>query len=432
MRFESREFSVRELCEAHEARSLVRNPEYQRGAAWSTRQKQGLIDSVFRQYPLPTIFLERKVRRGLSGQSSEVFEIIDGQQRILALVEYIRNNFDLLKPEDQKLRLPLSLREADAPWAGRRFADLDSANQSFLWDYKVPGYLVEGVENPDEIRDLFIRLQSGTALTRQQVRDAWPGALGPRIEQWAGKMQTLPRYRFFGAVDGRGTRDDEDDANDPYVRHRTICAQLCILMFARHREPFAAPGLLASDLDALYHEHTRAVPTSEIMTEAERVFSQIESVVSLLAGRIKGRRKVHRGALYALAQYLQDRGRNPSFALGGADAQILADLVAQPPNGNLASSSGVSVRSYYNAWRRWADQSIPVNLDPKDNWADLDRNELLTRQEGRCALCGQPLSDDAVEVEHYPVPYRDGGRTVPENGRLMHHSCQPKGKLWRE
>ena len=50
-------YSIRRLVEAWESAELRRNPEDQRGAAWSLAQKQALIDSAFRRYPLPPLFL---------------------------------------------------------------------------------------------------------------------------------------------------------------------------------------------------------------------------------------------------------------------------------------------------------------------------------------------------------------------------------------
>ena len=109
MKFHQQEFKVRNLVDAYKSGSLARNAEYQRGAAWSIQQKQALIDSVFREYPLPPIFLEVKETVGLGGESAKKYEIIDGQQRILSLTEYLSDEFVLLSPSDQKLRLPISL-----------------------------------------------------------------------------------------------------------------------------------------------------------------------------------------------------------------------------------------------------------------------------------------------------------------------------------
>ena len=71
-------------------------------------------------------------------------------------------------------------------------------------------FVIKELVAADEVRDLFIRLQSGTALSRQQVRDAWPGTIGPLIERLAGKLNRTPAVTLFKQIDKRGTRNDEE------------------------------------------------------------------------------------------------------------------------------------------------------------------------------------------------------------------------------
>ncbi|MGH9536143.1 MAG: DUF262 domain-containing protein [Terriglobales bacterium] len=162
--------------------SLRINPEYQRGQAWKTPQKQALIDSIFRGYPIPPIFLQEIRGAGLGGEVSKRYEIVDGQQRIRALADYFEGKFACLQPADRKLKLPASLRSDPAPWGGKKFDDLQPTERDALRSTKIDVYLMGDVRNPDEVRDLFIRLQSGTPLTRQKIRDAWPGNVGPFVD----------------------------------------------------------------------------------------------------------------------------------------------------------------------------------------------------------------------------------------------------------
>lgn len=66
---------------------------------------QGLIDSIFRQYPIPPIFLHRIRSRGRGGQESTRYKIVDGQQRIRALADFHSDKFPLLEASDKKMRL---------------------------------------------------------------------------------------------------------------------------------------------------------------------------------------------------------------------------------------------------------------------------------------------------------------------------------------
>src|SRR6266446_5030337 len=114
MEYTPKKFSTEELVAAWKDGSLKINDEYQRGASWTQPQVQGLIDSIFRPYPIPPIFLHEIRSKGLGGQESVRFEIVDGQQRIRALADFHSDKFPLLEPADKKLRLPNSLRKLPA------------------------------------------------------------------------------------------------------------------------------------------------------------------------------------------------------------------------------------------------------------------------------------------------------------------------------
>jgi hypothetical protein len=141
-------------------------------------------------------------------------------------------------------------------------------------------FVVEHPTDDDEVRDLFIRLQAGTALSRQQIRDAWPGQMAPFVESIGGKGRHGPKFGLLNMVDKRGGREGEDDARDPWVSHRQTCAQLLSVFLARSRDPYARPKISAEDLDELYHETSTFDPTGvsarrrfkEALNTTERVF----------------------------------------------------------------------------------------------------------------------------------------------------------------
>ena len=109
MDFKYKNFKVADLVKAWDSGSLQRNREYQRGAAWTLPQKQALIDSIFRDYPIPPLFLNQLSQEGLGGEESIRHDVVDGQQRLLSLSEYLSDSFPLLASEDRKLKLPMSL-----------------------------------------------------------------------------------------------------------------------------------------------------------------------------------------------------------------------------------------------------------------------------------------------------------------------------------
>ena len=66
------------------------NRRYQRKLVWTVQEKQSLIDSVLRQFPLPQFLVAEA-----ESSSDFRFEIIDGMQRLNAIMAFIENEFPL-------------------------------------------------------------------------------------------------------------------------------------------------------------------------------------------------------------------------------------------------------------------------------------------------------------------------------------------------
>src|SRR5260370_16606909 len=107
MQAEQEKMLIGDLIDLYKNKMLVANPEYQRGVVWSSTLKKKLLDSVFRGYPLPIIFLHH-IKKVVAGMQREDFEIIDGQQRIKALYEFVEGSFPLFYPVTHHLPFHLA------------------------------------------------------------------------------------------------------------------------------------------------------------------------------------------------------------------------------------------------------------------------------------------------------------------------------------
>lgn len=439
MKYEAEDKKISDLVKSWKQGVLVRNDEYQRGAAWSRQQQQSLIDSIFRKYPIPALFIHRIVQDGgLDTGTNKRYEVVDGQQRLRALADFIEGKFPLLATNDKKLRLPSSMRGREAAWAGRTYADLSKELRTELNDAVVRVYFLDVAEDDDEIRDLFIRLQSGTALGRQQIRDAWPGKIGPFINQLAGKMDRVPSSGLFAAVDMRGQRSEDDGETDEYVADRQTCVQLLRIFLARESDPGAFPSVSAGDLDALYHDNTTfddqghaAGRFKESLSSAEKV---IKKALDLRRAASNGgqKKKFKKLEVFALVALLQDLTRNPNFKVTGEGIKKLGEQMVNAartgePAGKI--TSGRSIASYYEWWRENVAGELPgVRLDPQRAFSATQQAEIRARDGNDCRICKEPVSDGDAEYDHYPIFYRDGGPTQTANGRLVHRTCHPRGR----
>lgn len=430
MEIEKTTYTVKQLVDAWENRLLRRNPEYQRGAAWAPPQKQALIDSLFRGYPIPPLFLQRKATKGgLDGSTSKVYDVVDGQQRLIALSDYLADKYPLLEPRDKKLKLPGSLRNDPAPWGGRHFGKLDSTLSAELREKKVD--VVEITQaSDDEVRDLFIRLQSGTALSRQEIRDAWPGPIGPYIIQLAGKLDRKPTVSLFNMVDRRGAGKADEETKDYYRADRQTCAQALTIFLARESDPYIEQSIGPGELDALYHEKMEFDPHGGPATRFEECIARTEEILGKIVEK-GNKKKILKLDMFAVFMYVQDMTRtpeikwNPKTITNVAKAAIRFSKNTELPG---KSTSGPRIQTYYEEWRKALGDAGAIRLDSKRSFNTEQRDEIRKRQQAKCALCSRKVDKEDEEFDHFPVPHRDGGRTVSANGRLVHKQCHPRGK----
>ncbi|MDJ1184602.1 GmrSD restriction endonuclease domain-containing protein [Roseofilum casamattae] len=87
-----RGMTVTEAYRLYRSGSLLVNRKYQRKLIWSVEEKEKLIGSILKGYPIPLILLaERPPVHGSA--KDKIYEIIDGMQRLNAICSFIEKSF---------------------------------------------------------------------------------------------------------------------------------------------------------------------------------------------------------------------------------------------------------------------------------------------------------------------------------------------------
>ena len=131
---------------------FVLEPEFQRGFVWNEFKQSRLIESVLMRIPLPVFYLAE--------QEDGRVVVVDGLQRLKTFERYLKNEF------------PLQLPKARLSIHGSRFADLPFRYQQRIEDTPLAVYLVDSKVSEKIRLDIFDRVNSGTPLSRQQMRNA--------------------------------------------------------------------------------------------------------------------------------------------------------------------------------------------------------------------------------------------------------------------
>ena len=154
VRVEKAQYSISHLQKLVEVRKEIQiNPEFQRNQVWNPKQKCELVESILMGIPIPIMYLfENKY-----GQK----QVVDGRQRITALLEYINNTYPL-----RNLKI---LSKLD----GCKFNDLDPKLRGIFEDYQLSFYIIQPPTSERVKYDIFDRVnRGGTKLNNQEMRNA--------------------------------------------------------------------------------------------------------------------------------------------------------------------------------------------------------------------------------------------------------------------
>jgi hypothetical protein len=138
-------------------------PEYQRRLVWSTAQKSRLIESLLLNIPIPPVFFYET--------SAARYEVMDGQQRLNCIREFIAGDFALT---GLQVLQPLNgIRFSRCPPRIKRALERSSISAIILLLESDTGDAADRLSMRDIRRFIFDRLNTGgKKLNAQEIRNA--------------------------------------------------------------------------------------------------------------------------------------------------------------------------------------------------------------------------------------------------------------------
>ncbi len=161
--------SIQEAYRNYRDQRLIVNRKYQRKLVWSLSEKQSLVDSIMKDYPIPLILLAEDV-------STNCYEIMDGMQRLNAVFAFIENHFSIggryFDTEEFSRAKQLASEQV--------FRVVEKGTSDFLTPGEVADFLdyqlavtVFPAGEEEQITDVFGRINSGgRRLSLQERRQA--------------------------------------------------------------------------------------------------------------------------------------------------------------------------------------------------------------------------------------------------------------------
>jgi len=135
---------------------LVITPKFQRRPVWKRPNKSYFIDTILRRMPVPPIYLRNTQNET---KTKNVREVVDGQQRIRSVMEFMADEYRLAK------------NLAESAWAGKRYSDLTDEQQNVIKTYGFPIQIFQGISDR-QVLEVFSRLNMySVPLNKQELRN---------------------------------------------------------------------------------------------------------------------------------------------------------------------------------------------------------------------------------------------------------------------
>lgn len=180
---------------AFQAGELELSPPFQRHAVWTDLQKSYLIDTVLNGLPIPELYMQDIG----DAEGKEKHVVVDGQQRIRAVLDFVQGNFSL--EGDDVARA----------WRGMKFENLEEDERKSFFVYKFVVRILPPDLREEDIRRIFKRLNKNVvSLTDQELRNAtyW-GPFIKTIQAMADEDAFWANCGVFSSNDYRRMNDHE-------------------------------------------------------------------------------------------------------------------------------------------------------------------------------------------------------------------------------
>ena len=442
-------WSVSELRRTREIdKQLFVNHEYQRGDnAWSQPQQKMLIDSILRGFHLPVFYFHLKETKGKAGTNA-YFDIVDGQQRMTAIEEFCSSDMRLLDPRAANSRFPAHLRDLPCPWANRTYETLNPADrQRFDGAQLTIAKVVDADDN--EVRDLFIRLNSGSALRPQERRDALPGAFCEFVNELGGRMhRTLEGKKRLNGGHGLFVELMKLNPMSDKGATREFVARLVVLLF-NYRRDGRFTEIKQSTIDDFYYEHLNWDRNSQ---DASSFTQSVDDIYRYLRGW-KGPKLLKHEVIHTLFLWNELDGDYKvdwkarfaecleQFKMQNLDANKTRSDDQPAPMwtryGSLTRAQANRARTIqlrHQFFREWMIRELnPQPLDGSRAFPHDLKQQAWFEVRGICAYSNQPgLCRDTDRIDfheaefHHIVPYSDGGSSTIDNIAVTHKGCNQK------
>ena len=420
---------VSELVRLYREKKLNLEPAFQRSSVWKPAQRWKLLDTIFRGYPIPAIFLvERREKRKI------IYDVIDGKQRLETIFLFMKL-MPGRKTENGYSALLTDLDSASTDSPKRRLAwrQLKANGDErcrLLTQFKIPINLISADWPLADEQQVFIRINStGTPLSRGELYNAkfLKGNLLRICTETANGLKK--KFRDFDVFSEQAIIRKE---------HVDFIVQLVISILEKRPIDKRKGNEMALEKDlykisdirkaSLKAKNAIQILTRKLLPKNETRFNHVSDFYSL-AELIAELDDVvaladDRGIKHARAALVEFSTRiDEAYEVWRSGGSLGRDKeIRDYINSVRANSDGRNERlTRHDTLKKYIKDCFP-RKDPK-RWFSSEQKRIgYARSTKRCSRCGRSLTFAEFSADH-KKPWSKGGRTTLRNEDILCHSC---------
>lgn len=417
--------TIADLVHLYENNMLNLSPAFQRKSVWILKDRQKLIDTVIRNYPLPAIFLYRNEDKGdLS------YAVIDGKQRLetlLGFLGYLRGRSFEAKVEVLGMD---GVQIISAKSLKSNKSHRERLRPHFM-GYRIP--VIEVAGPLSDIIEVFVRINStGKPLTPQERRKAQYSGSGLLVEATRLGNKLEPFWLQTGVVSSQQIAR---------MKHVEFAAELIVTMEAGdviNKKAAVDKVMAASSMTPARLKNASARVVSAT-NHLKRMFpelrtTRLKQIVDFYSLMVLIAKLEEDGAI------LNDKKRNllawdllKAFTTEvDKIRESQRKLVAIKPGHEIyrdylltvsQMTDDVNQRRRREQILRGVIGSVFAKKDEQRGFSAEQRRILWnTSAEKKCSGCGVKLDWSNFTIDHVD-PHSKGGRSILNNAALMCRTC---------
>lgn len=256
-KFTRNTMKISAIYKGFEAETLIIDSTYQRRKVWGLQDNVRLIETIVMDMVIPEIFMWDYSTDPNTGET--ITHIVDGQQRINAIFEFISGHYKL---QAKYLLDP----EVKNKYAEMYFNDLDDEIKKAIWSYEMSIVNLDKDFSKDEIRNMFYRLNlTDYSLNEQEKRNSLGSVFGKKSEELANE-EFWQNYKIFSPTDIRRMKDVEYSSS--------------IIVLAREG---IVDQTKSDKLDQIYKDYGEEYKDAQ--EDIEKIHSAMELIIELTDGQ---------------------------------------------------------------------------------------------------------------------------------------------------